>query len=345
MGLKTINQNKPHIQYPPREPLAVLPSPFQLLARASERWGQGRRIWCKRDDLTGSLLTGNKVRKLEFLAAEARQRGCTVLVTAGALQSNHCRATAAVAAQLGFKCELILRGHEQELSGNYLLSRMLNAEITYVSKSTTGDEMTVHLADAEKRWAARGEKALTIPIGGSDAMGIWGYIAAVEELTEDMSRNSLSSAAIVHATGSGGTQAGLNAGVLLHGVDADVISYAVCDDEAYFNTKAQEDWSNLCVAQPELPLVPIKTLTNDKYIGPGYGKAGEAIFDTLAELARLEGITLDPVYTGKAFYGLITDLANDAFASNAPDIIFMHTGGVFGIFPHASAVEAALGRA
>ncbi len=345
MGLKSINQNKPHIQYPPREPLAVLPSPFQLLARASERWGQGRRIWCKRDDLTGSLLTGNKVRKLEFLAAEARQRGCTVLVTAGALQSNHCRATAAVAAQLGFKCELILRGHEQELCGNYLLSRMLNAEITYVSKSTSGDEMTVHLADAQKRWAARGEKALTIPIGGSDAMGIWGYIAAVEELTEDMSRNSLSSAAIVHATGSGGTQAGLNAGVLLHGVDADVVSYAVCDDKAYFNTKAQEDWSNLCVAQPELPSVPIKTITNDKYIGPGYGKAGEEIFDTLAELARLEGITLDPVYTGKAFYGLITDLASGAFASSASDIIFMHTGGVFGIFPHASAVEAALRRA
>ena len=98
--------------------------------------------------------------------------------------------------------------------------------------------------------------------------------------------------------------------MLLYGVNADVISYAVCDDEAYFNTKAQEDWSNLCVAQPELPLVPIKTLTNDKYIGPGYGKAGEEIFDTLAELARLEGITLDPVYTGKAFYGLITDLAN-----------------------------------
>ena len=156
------------IQYPSREPLALLPSPFQLLTRATERWGQGRRIWCKRDDLTGSLLTGNKVRKLEFLAAEARQTGCTVLVTAGALQSNHCRATAAVAAQLGLKCELILRGHEQELSGNYLLSRMLNAEITYVAKSTTGDEMTVHLADAEKRWAARGEKALTTAVEGAE---------------------------------------------------------------------------------------------------------------------------------------------------------------------------------
>ncbi len=314
------------------------------MSRASERWGQGRRIWCKRDDLTGSLLTGNKVRKLEFLAAEALRRECTVLVTAGALQSNHCRATAVVAAQLGLKCELILRGHEQELSGNYLLSRMLNAEITYVSRATTGDEMTVHLADAEKRWAERGEKALTIPIGGSDDVGIWGYIAAVEELSEDMHRNDLSRAAIVHATGSGGTQAGLNAGILLHEVDADVISYAVCDDKAYFNVKAQEDWSNLRARRPELPSAPIKTLTNDSYIGPGYGKAGDEIFDTLAELARLEGITLDPVYTGKAFHGLITDLASGVFASSASDIIFMHTGGVFGIFPHASAVEAALGR-
>ena len=313
--------------------------------RASERWWNGRRIWCKRDDLTGSLLTGNKVRKLEFLAADAINRGCTVLVTAGALQSNHCRATAAVAAQLGLKCELILRGHEQELSGNYLLSRLLDAEITYVSRGTTGDEMTSYLADAQDRWAARGEKALTIPIGGSDAMGIWGYISAVEELMSDMQRHSLQRAAIVHATGSGGTQAGLNAGALLHGVDADVISYAVCDDEAYFNDKAQADWDNLRANRADLPNKPIKTLTNDQYIGPGYGKAGEEVFDTLAELARLEGIALDPVYTGKAFYGLVTDLAKQSFASESPDIIFMHTGGVFGIFPHASGVEAALGRA
>ena len=291
------------------------------------------------------MLTGNKVRKLEFLAADALNRGCTVLVTAGALQSNHCRATAAVAAQLGLKCELILRGHEQELSGNYLLSRLLDAEITYVSRGTTGDEMTSHLAEAHDRWAARGEKALTIPIGGSDEMGIWGYISAVEELMSDMQRHSLQRAAIVHATGSGGTQAGLNAGVLLHGLEADVISYAVCDDEAYFNDKAQADWDNLRANRTDLPNKPIKTLTNDQYIGPGYGRAGEEVFDTLAELAKLEGIALDPVYTGKAFYGLVTDLAKQAFPSESPDIIFMHTGGVFGIFPHASGVEAALGRA
>ncbi len=284
------------------------------------------------------------MRKLEFHAAQALNTGCTVLVTAGALQSNHCRATAGVAAQLGLKCELILRGEEQELSGNYLLSKMLNAEITYVSRRTTGDEMSVHLADAEQRWLEKGEKALTIPIGGSDATGIWGYILAVEELMADMDHHGLSHTAIVHATGSGGTQAGLNAGVLLHGVSSDVISYAVCDDEVYFNAKAQEDWENLRAYRPELPPVPIKTLTNDHYIGPGYGRAGDEIFDTLTELARLEGITLDPVYTGKAFHGLITDLSRNTFASEASDIIFMHTGGVFGIFPHASAVQAALGR-
>jgi D-cysteine desulfhydrase len=149
------------------------------------------------------------------------------LVTAGALQSNHCRATAAVAAQLGLKCELILRGEEQALEGNYLLSRLLDADITYVSRSTTGDEMTEHLANAVQRWATRGEKALSLPIGGSDEIGIWGYIAAVEELSSEMARHSIRQAAIVHATGSGGTQAGLNAGVLLHKLPADVISYAV----------------------------------------------------------------------------------------------------------------------
>ena len=170
-------------------------------------------------------------------------------------------------------------------------------------------------------------------------MGIWGYIAAVEELAEDMKRNDLSSADRSRY-GSGGTQAGLNAGVLLHEVNADVISYAVCDDEAYFNAKAQEDWSNLRAGRPELPSTPIKTLTNDKYIGPGYGKAGEEIFDTLAELAGLEGITLDPVYTGKAFADHRFSECHGFSASAS----FLHTGGVFGIFPHASAVEAALGR-
>ena len=135
-----------------------------------------------------------------------------------------------------------------------------------------------------------------------------GLYPAVEELMADMEENALTQVAIVHATGSGGTQAGLNAGVLLHGASADVISYAVCDDESYFNAKAQEDWENLRAYRSELPDEPIKTLTSDKYIGPGYGRAGDEIFDTLAELARLEGITLDPVYTGKAFHGLITDL-------------------------------------
>ena len=330
------------IDYPRRELLAVLPSPFHLLTRASARWGRGRRIWCKRDDLTGSLLTGNKVRKLEFIAAEALDADYSVLVTAGALQSNHCRATAAVAAQLGLRCELILRGEEQELSGNYLLSKMLNADITYVSKATTGDEMTTHLVSAEARWASRGEKALTIPIGGSDETGIWGYISAVEELAVDTARCDLQRTAIVHATGSGGTQAGLNAGVLLHDVPADVISYAVCDDEAYFNEKAQQDWDNLRAKRSDLPNKPIKIQTVDSYIGPGYGRAGSEVFDTLTELAALEGIALDPVYTGKAFHGLIADLEAGTFRSDASDIIFVHTGGVFGIFPHASAVKAAL---
>ena len=332
------------VQYPPREPLALLPSPFVLLERATARWGRGRRIWCKRDDLTGSLLTGNKVRKLEFIAAEARARKCTVLVTAGALQSNHCRATAAVAAQLGLKCELILRGEEQALEGNYLLSRLLDADITYVSRSTTGDEMTQHLANAVQRWAARGEKALSLPIGGSDEIGIWGYIAAVEELASDMARHSIRQAAIVHATGSGGTQAGLNAGVLMHNLPADVISYAVCDDAAYFNDKAQQDWQALRAATPDLPVEPIKTVTNDHFIGPGYGRADQAVFDSLAQLARLEGITLDPVYTGKAFHGMVTDLEHSSFQSDAADIIFVHTGGVFGIFPHADALQTSLQR-
>lgn len=327
--------------YPDRLRLAQLPTPLDLLTRASERWGGGRRIWCKRDDLTGALLTGNKVRKLEFIAAKALAEGYTGLITAGAQQSNHCRATAAVAAQLGLKCELLLRDDGDEASGNYLLSELLNAEITFVSRKTSGEQMANYLADAEARWLERGEKALTIPIGGSDEVGIWGYIAGVEELKQDMIDRDIDQALIVHATGSGGTQAGLNAGVALHDLVAEVLSYAVCDDEAYFVEKAQADWQNALQAYPQLPALTISAQTNDAYIGPGYGRADPEVFATIAELAALEGVVLDPVYTGKAFHGLISDIASDSLPSNVKDIIFVHTGGVFGIFPHATAVTRA----
>ena len=116
------------------------------------------------------------------------------------------------------------------------------------------------------------------------------------------------------------------------------------DDAAYFNEKAQQDWQALRAATPDLPVEPIKTITNDHFIGPGYGRADQAVFDTLAELARLEGITLDPVYTGKAFHGMVTDLEHSSFQSDAADIIFVHTGGVFGIFPHADALQTSLQR-
>ena len=329
-------------QYPERERLAQLPTPLDPLPRATERWGRGRRIWCKRDDLTGALLTGNKVRKLEFIAAEARARGCDGLITAGALQSNHCRATAAVAAQLGMKCELLLRHDDDELSGNYLLSKLLNADVTLVPKRTTGDEMVDYLSEASSRWSARGDQAMIIPIGGSDEVGIWGYIAAVEELKQDMQTRGIERALIVHATGSGGTQAGLNAGVALHRCPARVLSYAVCDDEAYFVDKAKADWVNAQKAYPQLPALEIAAETNDAYIGPGYGRADEAVFNTIADLAALEGVVLDPVYTGKAFHGLITDIAGDVLATDVDDIIFVHTGGVFGIFPHATSLAEAI---
>lgn len=130
----------------------------------------------------------------------------------------------------------------------------------------------------------------------------------------------------------------------MHKLPADVISYAVCDDAAYFNDKAQQDWQALRAATPDLPVEPIKTVTNDHFIGPGYGRADQAVFDTLAQLARLEGITLDPVYTGKAFHGMVTDLEHSSFQSDAADIIFVHTGGVFGIFPHADALQTSLQR-
>lgn len=322
------------ISLPKRISLAQRNTPLQLLSRLSTELG-GPRIWVKRDDMTGCGVSGNKVRKLEFTLAKALDEGCDTLITSGGVQSNHCRATALLGAQLGLKVRLILRGEPEVLDGNLLLDHLAGAEISHYSPKEYFARLPELFAEWEEHYRKRGRKALSIPTGGSDGVGLWGYIGCAQELAEDFKQAGISPTAVICATGSGGTQAGLTVGIA-DAVDPalPVLGMAVSDDADYFQNKVRadiDDWQQLYGAADPAWLSSLSIHTNDDYIGPGYGKATQPVFDLIAKVARTEGLLLDPVYTGKAFYGLIQQIKKGQFKAGE-DIVFIHTGGIFGLF-------------
>lgn len=321
------------IALPRRVALATRPTPLQYLERASQRWGRGHRLWVKRDDLTGCLLTGNKVRKLEFIAAHAIDNDYDTLITCGGLQSNHCRATAFAGAQLGLAVHLLLRGETPaHREGNFLLDQLAGAHISCYRKQQYVEQLPDLFAHWQAHYAAAGHKALAIPTGGSDGLGAWGYIAACEELEQDLRAANIERAHLVTASGSGGTQAGLTIGAELYGLPLTIWGVNVCDDEQYFLNKIAADAADWHARFPDLPSVQPEPRVLDGYVGAGYGVAGPEVFSLIAELAALEGLVLDPVYTGKAFLGLIRELAAGRF-DDCRDIVFLHSGGIFGVFP------------
>ncbi len=326
------------IAYPPRVTLAQRPTPLQFLPRATAKWGQGRRLWIKRDDLTGAVTSGNKIRKLEFIAGYAQSEGFDTLVTCGGAQSNHARATAAVAAHLGMDCVLMLRGEEGALEGNQLLDRLLGAEIVRISPREYQRDFDALFDQLRHRLISERRKPLMIPTGGSDDLGIWGYVAAAEELARDFDEHELVDPAVVCATGSGGTQAGLTLGMAVHKPRVKVTGMAVCDSADWFQEKVATDIAAAQRRWPQFPAVPYEAHTLDDYIGAGYGIADDAVYSLIGEMAALEGVVLDPVYTGKAFQGLISELGGDRLGA-AEDVVFIHTGGVFGLFPHARQLD------
>ncbi|GMG88275.1 D-cysteine desulfhydrase family protein [Biformimicrobium ophioploci] len=327
-----------NIPFPKRTAIAQLPTPLQPLDRITEKYCRdpdtGPRIWIKRDDLTEMALSGNKIRKLEFVVAAAQASGCDTLITCGGLQSNHCRATALLGARLGLKVHLVLRGEPGPVAdGNLLLDHVAGAEVSTYPPGKYIAELPQLLEQWKTFYGERGSKAFVIPTGASDGYGIWGYLNAVEELERDFAAAGIAPQHIVCATGSGGTQAGLTLGFHLAGSDTQVTGYAVCDDEQYFLDKVAEDvehWQSLYSVSADLCGMQVNV--NADYIGPGYGVAGEDVFSTIRELAALEGIVLDPVYTGKAFHGLLRDIELGRY-EGCRDLVFIHTGGLFGLFP------------
>ena len=323
------------IQWPPRLTLANTPTPLTRLENLSRQFDD-LTIWIKRDELTGTEVSGNKIRKLEFSIAEARAQDCDTLITCGGVQSNHCRATAILGVRLGLKVHLILRGERPQLAeGNLLMDYLSGAEITYLPQRDWHEHQDLaHKIQSD--YSAAGHKAFFIPVGASDEIGLWGYIAACEELKKDFARLQMVPEYIVVATGSGGTQGGLILGAELFGLSSQIVAFNVSDDAAYFEAKIRQDvtlWMQRY--KQHVDMKKLKITTVEGYIGPGYGVAGPEIFETIREVASSDGIFLDPVYTGKAFHGMLSELrkGDAGQLAGARNVLFIHTGGLFGVFP------------
>lgn len=322
------------LHFPDRIDLGIYPTPLQPMKRLSKEWG-GPSLWIKRDDLCGVELSGNKCRKLEFLLADAQQQGSKVIITCGGQQSNHCRATAAVCAKLGLECHLVLRSvvPEPPYDGNLLLDHLFGAKITYLPKIEYIERGQEVINDLIADYNKEGKKVYFLPVGGSTPLGAWGYIRAMQELLEQMKQNGIERAHIFSACGSGGTVCGLMLGRALMDAPVRVWAVPVCDDMEYWIKELRKQLAE-AIAFYSLDLdhnnIPHNILAD--YIGQGYAVPYPEEMKVIAEVARLEGIVLDPVYTGKAMYGLYDRIQKGVFKEDET-VIFMHTGGVFGDFP------------
>lgn len=325
------------ILLPPRLDVAQLPTPITPLDRTTAAW-RGPRLWVKRDDDTGGALSGNKVRKLAYVLKEALDEGADTVITCGGLQSNHCRATAVLARRVGLDVVLCLRGAEPHVpEGNYLLSRLMGAEIRFI----TAEQYQVHdeiMRAVAKELRGRGQKPYVIAEGASMAVGALGYVEACREIQEAEQTLGVTFDAIVHAVGSGGTSAGMELGVRLYRLRSKVWGVNVCDDDAYFRALIHRIAADV-IERFRLPvtLAPEEIGLIDGYVGRGYGWCGDAEWQVILEAARREGLVLDPSYTGKAFYALAREIEGPRFRG-ARNVLFLHTGGIYGLFPRASEI-------
>jgi len=304
---------------------ANLPTPIETLPRLSDALG-GPRLLIKRDDLTGLAFGGNKTRKLEFLVAEAREQGAETLISGGALQSNHCRQTAAAAARFGFKCILVLTGDEPEhASANLLLDELLGAEIVHVAQRKDRDKI---LDETFDRAAKEGTKPYLVPYGGSSPTGALGYAFAIKEAIDQ----GLNADWIVFATSSGGTHAGLVLGQRVFGYEGKVLGISIDESEEWL----KEHVSELASSASErlgnrIEFDHGKVLANANYCSAGYGVLTSAEREAVHLFASCEGILLDPVYTGRAAAGMI-DLIRKGFFKKNETVLFLHTGGQPALF-------------
>lgn len=319
----------------PRVALAHLPTPLEPLDRLSDFLG-GPRIWIKRDDCTGLATGGNKTRKLEFLLGEAIATNCDTVITFGAVQSNHARQTAAACAKQGLKCHLVLSravpwpDPHYETAGNVQLDHILGANLDIVDP----DRAVAHARNLRAQLERDGHRVYVIPTGGSNDVGALGYALCAQEMLGQAQHLRFDPSCVVHATSSGGTQAGLALGLGLADTDVHLLGINVSDPNAAaleariatLATTTRDRWA----PSAQTPAIHIR----HEFLGPGYGIPTDQATDAIRTLARLEGIVTDPVYSGKALGALFALIRNRELGAGKP-VIFVHTGGVTALSAYA----------
>lgn len=318
----------------PRVHLTHGPTPLEFMPRLTAALG-GPNLYIKRDDCTGLGTGGNKTRKLEFLMADALAQKADTIITQGATQSNHARQTVAIAAKLGMKCEILLEDRTGSTdvaynqSGNVFLDHLYGA---HVQKVAGGTDMNAAMETLAATLRAKGQKPYIIPGGGSNALGAMGYVLCALEMINQFNTQDLNVSHVVHATGSAGTQAGLVVGLQGSRSQIPVLGIGVRAPRELQETNVY----NLAVKAADLLGVPgcvsrDSVVANCDYVGAGYGVPTASMVEAITMLARLEGILLDPVYSGKGMAGLI-DLCRKGHFKKGENVVFVHTGGAVALY-------------
>lgn len=314
--------------------MAQVPTPLYPVDLSGLGFSPEVALWVKRDDLTGCALSGNKLRKLEFLLAEALQQNADVVITCGGIQSNHARATALAARECGLAAHLLLAAPRPQddpgVSGNLLLDRLVDACLHLISPEDylRRDELMAAMADKLRK---QGRRPYIIPEGGSNALGAWGYLEAVREWELQAAGLGVCFDDVVCACGSAGTAAGLGLGVQLAGLRTRVHAVNVQRDAAYFHACMDRLFQELGAAVRSRDVVDIM----EGHVGAGYACSRPEELEFIRDVARQTGLLLDPVYTGKALFGLRAELQRQAGRFKGRRILFFHTGGLFGLYDKA----------
>jgi L-cysteate sulfo-lyase len=347
LSASAVRRLKKKISRFPRQPLIQGPTPVQKMSKLTALWA-GPEIWMKREDLTGLAFGGNKSRKMEYILADILGQKADTVITWASLQSNWCLQMSAAARMFGVEPILILfKTHDlsEESDGNLLLDRLLGAEVR-IHEAARGKSVSLetglsHLEAVAEEVRGRGRKPYLVPVGGSMPagsmslpLGALSYVRALVELVEQTDALGLQVGAVVHATGSGGTQAGLVVGAKALGLETRVIGISVSEEKTSFGRlvldicrRTEEALGLEQVVSPE------DVIVLDDYLGEGYGIVDRAVARTLSEVFKAEGIVLDPVYTAKAMVGL-QDLARKGFFRPDKAVVFFHTGGTPALFPN-----------
>ncbi len=313
----------------PRAKLAHLPTPLEKLLHLSAEYGP--TLFMKRDDCTGLATGGNKTRILEYLLGDALERGCDTIVTGGSLRSNHCRQATAAARKYGVKPVLVLFGEQpDEINGNFLLDHILGADIRLFPEKDDRSETLQQVAEDLKD---EGRDPYVVTFGGSQPLGIISYANALKEIMEQAEQRDITVDRIILTTGGGGTQAGLLIGKAMMEWEGEIIGMSISRTTPEVTAKIATLIENT-VQTLDLSIDPVRQediLVRDEYLGPGYGKPTQEMIEAVKLVARKEGILLDPVYTGKAFAGLLDRMRQGEY-DEEETIVFIHTGGTPALF-------------